>query len=101
MSSNNLPKQVGTKSQMKAAKDDGVPHHKADKAAPVTKSSGDGSASRNIVRKGGGASANPRKAGTSGKNVDDNTLEHYTCDDPNDPNFESPDDPDLVSNVEA
>ena len=33
--------------------------------------------------------------------MDDDTLEHYTCDDPNDPNFESPDDPDLVSNVEA
>ena len=48
-------KQVGTKSQMKEAKSDGVPHHKSDKAAPVTKASGGGEASRNITRKGGPA----------------------------------------------
>jgi len=92
-------KQVGTKSQMKEAKSDGVPHHKSDKAAPVTKASGGGEASRNITRKGGPAVV--RKAGVSGGAIDDPASGDYTCTDPNDPNYDSPDDPARVSNSDA
>ena len=56
---------------MAEAASDGVPPHKADKAAPVTKSSGDGSAARNITRKGQGSHVNSRKDGASGSAVDD------------------------------
>ena len=79
---------------MKAAASDGVPHHKSEGAAPVTKTKG--GASRNIVRKG--APAVERKAGAAGGALAYPSMDGALPVDPGDPNYESPNDPDRVSN---
>eukprot|EP00629_Pelagomonadales_sp_RCC1024_P004364 CAMPEP_0119266330 /NCGR_PEP_ID=MMETSP1329-20130426/4856_1 /TAXON_ID=114041 /ORGANISM="Genus nov. species nov., Strain RCC1024" /LENGTH=84 /DNA_ID=CAMNT_0007266201 /DNA_START=168 /DNA_END=422 /DNA_ORIENTATION=+ len=84
---------------MKLANSDGVPAYKSEGAAPVTKSSGDGSAARNIIRKGGGG-GQARKEGTAGHALPDASMDGELACDPGDPNYESPDDPERVSNFD-
>lgn len=90
--------QPGSKNALKATKG-ALPHHKAVHQPPVTASSG-GSAKRNIIRRHG-SGGGPRKEGVSKFAENDGTLEDFDdALDANDPNFDSPDDPKLVSNFD-
>ena len=91
----------GSKHELKAkAEETGVPHHKQAHQKPETRvdAGGGGTAKRNIVRKGGPAQV--RKAGANKHAIEDeeSTEEISGALDEGDPNYDSKDDPAVVSN---